>query len=91
MSGTKIQYDYEQCSRCVERLHALQEKLHVQEKEMCELQSRGKLMEEISELNETYEQLINYFDLLVRNTADFIKATVQDIQAVDEVATEEGM
>ena len=65
--------------------------MHVQKKEMGELLSRGDLVEEISELNETYEQLINYFDLLVRNTADFIKATVQDIQDVDEVATEEGM
>ena len=86
-----IQYDYEQCIRCVEHLHTLQEKMHVQKKEMGELLSRGDLVEEISELNETYEQLINYFDLLVRNTADFIKATVQNIQAVDEVAAEEGM
>ena len=33
MSVNKIHYDYEQCSRCVENLHALQEKIHVQKKE----------------------------------------------------------
>lgn len=91
MSVNKIHYDYEQCSRCVENLHALQEKIHVQKKELSGLQSRGVLMEEIWGLADAYEQLENTFDLLVGNTAAFITAAVSGIQAVDEAAAEERM
>lgn len=91
MSVNKIHYDYEQCSRCVENLHALQEKIHVQKQELSGLQSRGVLMEEIWGLADAYEQLENSFDLLVGNTAAFITAAVSGIQAVDEAAAEERM
>lgn len=91
MSVNKIHYDYEQCSRCVENLHALQEKLHVQKQELSGLQSRGVLMEEVWGLADAYEQLENSFDLLVGNTAAFITAAVSGIQAVDEAAAEERM
>ena len=91
MSVNKIHYDYEQCSRCVENLHALQEKIHVQKKELSGLQSRGVLMEEVWGLADAYEQLENTFGLLVGNMTAFIMAAVSGIQAVDEAAAEERM